>query len=177
MNCIPVIYQDNDLVVVEKPVNIPVHKNDFMPKDAPYLTKIVGQLTGKSVYNVHRLDSKTSGLIVLAFSKEIAHALTLQFEKKEVCKTYYAIVRGNPGEGTFDHKVIVKKKTNFRKEAKTHYKTLKSFKTDISYKDQAETSQFSGNNSGNGEVAPNKATFCKKPFRFNRRYTTWRFYT
>jgi tRNA pseudouridine65 synthase len=133
---IPVLFQDGHLIVMEKPVNLPVHKNDFMPHDAPYLTKLVGDMTGKWIYNVHRLDSKTSGAIVLALSSEIAHELTLQFERKKVKKTYYAVVQGNPGDGTFSDKVLVKKKSKFKKPAVTHYKTLKSITTNISYSDK-----------------------------------------
>jgi tRNA pseudouridine65 synthase len=133
---IPILYQDEHLIVVNKPIDLPVHKNDFMPNDAPYLTKVLGDITGKWVYNVHRLDSKTSGVIVLAFSSEMARELTLQFERKEVNKIYFAIVVGNPGEGTFDNKVLVKKKTKFKKTATTHYKTLETVQTKISYKDK-----------------------------------------
>jgi tRNA pseudouridine65 synthase len=133
---IPIIYQDANLIVVNKPVDLPVHKNDFMPHDASYLTKLVGDLTGKWILNVHRLDSKTSGVIVLVFSKEDARDLTLQFERKEVQKTYYAIVQGEPGEGKFDRKVLVKKKTKFKKPAITCFKTLKTVQTDISYKEK-----------------------------------------
>ena len=133
---IPILYQDEHLIVVNKPINLAVHKNDFMQHDAPYLTKEIGDLTGKWILNVHRLDSKTSGVIVLAFTKEIAHELALQFERKEVNKTYYAIVQGEPGEGSFDRKVLVKKKTKFKKPAVTHFKTLKTVQTNISYKEK-----------------------------------------
>ena len=133
---IPVLYQDDHLMVVEKPVGLAVHKNDFMPNDAPYLTKLLGDSTGRWIFNVHRLDAKTSGVMVLAFSTEMAHELTLQFERKEVSKKYIAIVQGNPGEGTFDDKVLVKKKSKFKKPATTHFKTLKSTETEISYKDK-----------------------------------------
>lgn len=131
---IPIIYHDEQIIVVNKPVDLPVHKNDFMPHDAEYLTKVVGDLTGKWIYNVHRLDSKTSGVIVLALEKEIAHQLALKFERKEVKKTYYAIVQGDPESGVFDKKVLVKKKTKFKKTALTNYKTVKSIPTKISYK-------------------------------------------
>lgn len=137
---IPVLYQDEHLIVVDKPIDLPVHKNDFMPNDAPYLTKLLGDLTGKWIYNVHRLDSKTSGVMVLAFSKEIAHELALQFERKEVQKTYFAIVQGNPEQGTFDEKVLVKKKTKFKKPAITHFKTLRTVQTRISYKEKENIS-------------------------------------
>lgn len=130
------LYEDDHIVVVNKPVDLPVHKNDFMPNDAPYLTKIVGDRAGKWVYNVHRLDSKTSGIMVLTYSKEAAHNLALQFEQKKVQKTYFAVVLGNPGSGTYNSKVLVKKKTKFKKPAITHFKTIKSIPTQISYKDK-----------------------------------------
>lgn len=129
-----ILFQDEHIVVCEKPIDLPVHKNDFMPNDAPYLTKALGQLTEKSVYNVHRLDSKTSGVMVLAFSPETAKNLTLQFERKEVDKTYFALVRENPGKGTFSEKVLIKKKGR-KKEAITHFETIKSVSTNISYKE------------------------------------------
>jgi tRNA pseudouridine65 synthase len=137
---IPILFQDEQLMVVDKPVDLPVHKNDFMPHDAPYLTKLAGDITGKWIYNVHRLDSKTSGVIVLAFSSEVAHDLTLQFERKEVNKTYYAIVQGNPGEGTFSGKVLVKKRSKFKKPAVTNFKTLRTVQTEISYKEKENVS-------------------------------------
>ncbi|MEE4196543.1 MAG: pseudouridine synthase [Bacteroidales bacterium] len=129
-----IIFQDQHLVVCNKPVNLPVHKNDFMPHDAPYLTKQIGQLLGKSVYNVHRLDAKTSGLIVLTFHPETAKHLTLQFERKEVEKKYYALVKGNPESGTFTENVFIKKRGK-KKPAITHFKTIESIKTNICYKE------------------------------------------
>ncbi|NOR73925.1 MAG: hypothetical protein GQ525_02075 [Draconibacterium sp.] len=137
---IPILFQDEHIIVVNKPVDLPIHKNDFMPHDAPYLTKLIGDITGKWIYNVHRLDSKTSGVIVLTFSSEMAKELTLQFERKEVNKTYYALVQGIPGEGTFNEKVLVKKKTKFKKPAVTNYKTLKTVPTIISYKEKENVS-------------------------------------
>ena len=71
---IPIFFQDEHIIVVDKAAELPVHKNDFMPHDAPYLTKLVGDLTGPWIFNVHRLDSKTSGLIVLTFSSEAAQS-------------------------------------------------------------------------------------------------------
>lgn len=135
---IPILYQDDQIVVVDKPTGLAVHKNDFMPHDAPYLTKLLGDATGKWIYNVHRLDAKTSGVMVLVFSPEMAKELTLQFERKEVVKKYVAVVQGNPGEGTFSEKLLVKKKSKFKKPAVTHYKTLRSVETDISYKEKTD---------------------------------------
>jgi len=135
---IQIIYQDEYLIVVEKPVDLPVHKNDFMPHDADYLTKLMGDITGKWIYNVHRLDSKTSGLIVLAFSSEVAHQMALLFERKEIKKRYIAIVQGDPGTGRFETKVLVKKKSKFKKPALTNFRTTKTIETGISYGDKQD---------------------------------------
>ncbi len=128
-----ILFQDDYIVIVDKPIDLPVHKNDFMPADADYLTKQVGELTGKSVYPVHRLDAKTSGIIALTFSRELASIFTKQFEQKTVKKAYVVICKDNPGEGCFDKQVLIKKKKK-RVNASTRYKTIKSITTQISYK-------------------------------------------
>lgn len=130
---IPILFQDEHLIVVDKPVDLPVHKNKHMAYDAPYLTKLVGDQSGKWVYNVHRLDAKTSGVVLLAFSSEMARELTRQFEKRTVGKTYLAIVKGIPGAGVFDQPVLDRKKGK-RVTAETHYQTLKTIRTDLSSK-------------------------------------------
>ncbi|WP_430810276.1 MULTISPECIES: RluA family pseudouridine synthase [unclassified Carboxylicivirga] len=130
-----VLYQDDYLVAVNKPVDLPVHKNDFMPADADYLTKLVGQLTDRPVFPVHRLDAKTSGLIVLAFSREVAAALAKQFEQRKVDKSYMLLCKGVPGEGVFTNEVLIKKKKK-RQAARTAYKTITTIETGISYKQE-----------------------------------------
>lgn len=132
---INILYEDDSLLVVDKPEGLPVHKNDFMPRDAAYLTKMAGKLKDRSVFNVHRLDAKTSGVIILALSQEAAKFMAQQFQEKAVRKKYIAIVKGNPGEGLFDEKVLVKKKSNFKKPAVTRFKTIKTVKTQLFSKD------------------------------------------
>ena len=133
MTQIPVLYQDEYLIVVDKPIDLPTHKNKHLAQDAAYLTKLVGNQTEQWVYNVHRLDAKTSGVLVLAFSSEMAKLLTQQFEKRTVSKTYLAIVKGIPGEGVFEQPVLDRKKGR-RVEAFTAYQTLETITTDLSSK-------------------------------------------
>ncbi len=134
-----ILFRDDDLIVVNKPVDLPVHKNDFMPADALYLTKLVGQLIDHPVFPVHRLDSKTSGVIVLALSRDVAAALSKQFEQRHVKKTYLMVCKGVPGEGVFDKPVLIKKKKK-RQAAETSYQTIREVETLISYKDQENVS-------------------------------------
>lgn len=131
-----ILHQDEYLVVINKPVELPVHKNEFMPADADYLTKLVGNLIGASVYPVHRLDAKTSGVIVLALSRDIANQLAIQFEQRQVEKKYLVIAKGEPdAEGVFDTPVVIKKKKK-RQNALTRFVKLSHVATDISYKDK-----------------------------------------
>lgn len=133
---IEILYHDEHIIAVNKPIDLPIHPNEFMAKDAPYLNKLIGEQIDKRVYNVHRIDAKTSGIVLLALSSEVAKTLTLQFEHKEVKKTYFAIVLGETeNEGIFDSKVVVKKKSNFRKNAITRYKTIKTVSTGIEHKE------------------------------------------
>jgi tRNA pseudouridine65 synthase len=136
---IPVLFKDDFIIVVDKPAGLAVHKNDFMPHDAPYLTKLAGEITGRRIFNVHRLDARTSGVIVLAFSTEMAHHLTLQFENKKVFKKYIGVVLGNPGEGVFNQEVRVKKRSQNRMPAVTHYNTIETVELDIKHKQNEKT--------------------------------------
>lgn len=135
---VAVLYEDEYFIVVDKPVGLPVHKNEHMPRDANYLTKTVGQQKGKSIYNVHRLDAKTSGVIILACTSEAAGILTRQFEQKQVSKKYLAITKGNPGEGTFNDEVMVKKKTKIKKPARTSFTTIFTIDTNLVSKNEEQ---------------------------------------
>lgn len=133
MEEISILYQDKNLIVVNKPIGLPVHKNKNMPRDAPYLTKLLGQQLDCSVYNVHRLDAKTSGVIVLALDTEAAHQLTSQFAAKTVEKIYLAIVKGIPGDGLFD-RPVKKAKRGAKAPSRTHYRTLQTVNTKMEHK-------------------------------------------
>ncbi|MGH1435783.1 MAG: RluA family pseudouridine synthase [Lewinella sp.] len=132
-NILPIIYQDEHLVVINKPISLPVHKSKGMANDAPYVTKWLGQQLECSVYNVHRLDAKTSGILLLALSPEIATQLTEQFARREVDKVYHALVKGIPGEGVFNGKVKKAKRGN-KATAETAYRTLRTVYTKWEHK-------------------------------------------
>ena len=98
-NPLPLLYQDEHLVVVDKPANMLVHRSELDPADTvTVMTELRDQL-GCWVYPVHRLDRPTSGTLLFALSSEIARVLALQFELHQVRKHYLAIVRGHPPLG------------------------------------------------------------------------------
>src|SRR6056300_771815 len=103
MPCI--LHDDNDYLVVSKQPNQLVYKSYYSRniKSIPLLNELEEILAYK-LHPVHRLDYKTSGLLLFAKSSESAKELQQTFEKREVTKTYLALVRGffNPSDGSID---------------------------------------------------------------------------
>ena len=134
-----IIYSDSHIIIINKPSGLPIHKNEYMPHDADYVLKYLGELTGKSIYGVHRLDAKTSGIMIFAFDSGTAEKLSAQFRGRDVKKTYHALVYGKPDdEGVFDFPVKDKnKRKNF--DAITKFKTLNSRSFDFPYHDKEQT--------------------------------------
>ena len=89
-----IIYEDNHLLVVDKPAGLSVLP-DGWEKDSEYLVKRLQDQYGK-IFIVHRLDKITSGVMVFARDAETHRVLNIQFENHEAQKTYHAILEGNP---------------------------------------------------------------------------------
>lgn len=96
-----VIYQDEALLVINKPAGLPTLVDGYYP-DAPYLLGLVKK-TIQPVWVVHRLDRQTSGVILFALSAQAHRNLNIQFEKRETQKIYHAIVNGIP---SWDRKTV-----------------------------------------------------------------------
>lgn len=104
---LPVLYQDNDLVVVNKPSGLLVHRSPIDRHETRFALQIVRNQIGQRVYPVHRLDKPTSGVLVFALSSEVARKLGEQMMAHQVDKTYVAVVRGfAPPQGEVDHALV-----------------------------------------------------------------------
>ncbi|MGH3497483.1 MAG: RluA family pseudouridine synthase [Nocardioidaceae bacterium] len=136
-----IVHDDPDLVVVDKPVGVAAH-----PSPGWTGPTVIGHLAGAGFTIatsgaaerqgiVHRLDVGTSGLMVLAKSEHAYSALKRAFKRREVSKTYHALVQGHPdpSSGTVDapigrhprqdHRFAV---TSDGKPSVTHYETLEA---------------------------------------------------
>jgi 23S rRNA (cytosine1962-C5)-methyltransferase len=104
-----ILYQDADIIVVDKPAGIPTHAAD--PRD-PYpadALRIVQAQTGLAYLGMHqRLDAETSGVLLFAARREANAALARAFEGREVRKVYLALVHGRPRQdaGVIDAPII-----------------------------------------------------------------------
>lgn len=122
-----IIFQDEDLVVINKPTGFHVHAPEKSPEKVPRSKIILQQLrnqVGKIVYPVHRLDVPTSGVLVFAFSSEMAGILSKQFQLPSSQKIYWAVVRGYVApEGMIDVPLL-SDSSNEMLAAVTKYKSL-----------------------------------------------------
>ena len=100
-----ILYEDDDLAIVNKPAGMMVHAGAGATEDRRNRGTLVNALlhhfTSLSTVGgemrpgiVHRLDKETSGLIVVAKSDEAHRKLAAQFSRREVKKTYVALVHG-----------------------------------------------------------------------------------
>ena len=126
---VEVLYQDEYCIAVNKPHGLLVHRTS-MSSDKEFLLQRLRDQCGRKVYPLHRLDRPTSGVVLFAFSKEIAAEFFRIFREREVKKTYLALVRGwTDDNGTIDSPL--KTSGGNEQDALTLYKTLEKFQLPI----------------------------------------------
>ncbi|MBI4234568.1 MAG: RluA family pseudouridine synthase [Chloroflexi bacterium] len=137
-----VVYEDQDLLVVDKPGGVPVHPSpghpahtlvNFLLAQCRDLSGIGGVIRPGIV---HRLDKDTSGLLVVA-KHDAAHlALARQLQTRQVAKSYLALAWGrpHPPEGTVEAPIGRDPRNRKRmavvpggRAARTRYQVLRSF--------------------------------------------------
>lgn len=103
-----VIFEDEQLLILEKPPNLVVNKADTVREESlqDQLEEYFGVKESKEGLGgragiVHRLDKETSGLLVVAKTSDAFENLTLQFKKREVGKEYLGLVHGQIKEREF----------------------------------------------------------------------------
>lgn len=123
---IEILYQDDALIAVNKPANLAVHRSKMVGNADEFLIDLLREQIGDSVYLAHRLDRATSGVLLVARSKEVAAALGEQFMGRSVHKQYLVVVRGwpDPDEGLVDYPLPGSRETGPRREARTRYRRL-----------------------------------------------------
>lgn len=135
-----IIFEDDDLCLVNKPHNIAVQGGTGMHKSLDDLFRLYQKSVNYKL--MHRLDKDTSGVLVFAKNQDSAKIIAESFKDRAVEKTYLAIVHGCPKnkKGVIDAPLL-KDFSNHKekmivhsdgKEAVTHYEVLAT-KNDLSY--------------------------------------------
>jgi 23S rRNA pseudouridine1911/1915/1917 synthase len=139
-----VVYEDKDLIVIDKPAGLVVHPaagnpdgtlvNALIAHCGPGMLSIGGEARPGIV---HRLDKDTSGLLVAAKTERAMASLAKQFANHTIERAYRCVVWGVPrqpsgviesqiGRNPFDRKRMTVLRAG-GKSARTHYKVLESF--------------------------------------------------
>jgi len=129
---IEIVFEDDYMIAVNKPNNYIIHQSHYARNiKETTLLEFLEQQLGYPVYPAHRLDRKTSGIIILLKDKEHVNQFQALFTANKIQKTYYAIVRGfSKDSGTIDSPVK-NDDTGVYKEALTKYETINTLALDI----------------------------------------------
>ncbi len=134
-----IVYEDEDILVVDKPADMPVHPslNNYTNTLANALMHYYSQKGEKFTFRcINRLDRDTTGLVLLAKHGISAGILSLQMQKREIHRTYLALVEGHFSApyGTIDAPIarkgesIIEREVNFEigEHAVTHYEVMQT---------------------------------------------------
>lgn len=130
-----ILYQDNDLVIVNKPAGLLVIPDRYNA-ELPSLKKLLESKLGQQIWVVHRIDRDTSGVICFAKNEESHKYLSGLFQKHDIGKYYLGIVNGRviPEEGRIEKPIdehpVIKGKMAVVKKGKpsvTDYKVLQQW--------------------------------------------------
>jgi len=129
-----VVYEDDDLLVVDKPAGVVVHPAPAHPVGTLAQALASRGAAGGEPFRpgiVHRLDRDTSGLLVVAKSEEVHRRLQDQLRRREVTREYLALVEGRPDarSGTIDapigrdrgRRTVISTRTDRPRQAVTHF--------------------------------------------------------
>ncbi|SHF42091.1 ribosomal large subunit pseudouridine synthase D [Fodinibius roseus] len=115
---IPVIFEDEHLLVIDKPANVLSQADHTGDPDVLTLCReyLAQQRSGSStvyVGLVHRLDRPVSGLMLLAKTRQSAQALARQIRDRTIQKTYWAVTEGDPPpNGVLTHHLLKDRNRN-----------------------------------------------------------------
>jgi 23S rRNA pseudouridine955/2504/2580 synthase len=119
---LPVVYEDEDIIVIDKPSGLAVQGGERVSR---CVDDLLAEQLGAKAFLVHRLDKDTSGLLLVAKTREAASRWSPLVAGGSVRKTYLAVCSGtpSPASGSIDDPV---EKGGRSQEALTRYRTLAS---------------------------------------------------
>ena len=136
-----IIFEDDYIICASKPNNVLVHHafHSRNVADEDSLLQLIFNEIELKVYPIHRLDRKTSGIILLAKQKEFVSKFQELFTNHEIQKTYFAVVRGFSPDLKVIDSPVKGRDAKVHKEALTHLKTLEKTILDIPVKPYASS--------------------------------------
>ena len=124
-----IIYETDDLIAINKPHGLLVHRSRMAADVKEFALQILRDQIGQQVWPAHRLDRKTSGVLLFTKKKEVNSVIQMIFQERQIKKVYKALVRGHMDEkGTIDYALS---NESAAKEAVTHYSLIENFEIEL----------------------------------------------
>lgn len=120
---LPILYLDEHLVAINKPHGLLVHRSPIARDAREFAVQLLRDQLDRRVYPVHRLDRKTSGVLLFALNELTNTSMQQQFSEGKIHKTYQAIVRGYT-EDSFEIDYALTREDGLTQEAFTKGRTL-----------------------------------------------------
>ena len=136
-----IVYKDDYLVAINKPHGLLIHKTSLAKDANHFAVQMLRDQLGQRVYPAHRLDRKTSGLLLFSLQKEHLDACFKMFREKTIQKKYKALVRGfTEDSATIDY--ALRSENGTLQEAVTHYTTFQRYEIALPF-GKFNTSRYS----------------------------------
>ena len=127
-----IIFQDEHFIAINKPHGLLVHRTSIAAEATEFALQQLRNQINQKVFPIHRLDRKTSGVLLFALDKESVKLIQEEFTEHRVIKKYIAIVRGFfPDEIEVDY--LLTNDRNKKQEAVTNFRRVKKTELDIPF--------------------------------------------
>jgi 23S rRNA pseudouridine1911/1915/1917 synthase len=144
---VKIIYEDNDILVIDKPQNLSVHPpsaniHDTLVNALLHMEKDLSTVSPLRPGVVHRLDKETSGVMVLAKNNPAHLNLVAQFGARRIKKEYFAIVWGKVEKERLVADLPIHRDAKNRLKMKVSFLGAKNARTDIKVKERFKDSSL-----------------------------------
>ncbi|MDR6563374.1 MULTISPECIES: pseudouridine synthase [unclassified Arcicella] len=144
---LPILFQDEHFVAINKPHNLLVHRSSIAADESVFALQLLRDQLNCWVSPCHRLDRKTSGVLLFALSAEADKEVKKQFEAHTIQKKYLALVRGYLPETGMTDRPLEREKGGFQ-DAITHFRCLQQVELQI------EVSRYPTSRYSLAEISP-----------------------
>jgi tRNA pseudouridine65 synthase len=129
---VEILFQDDYLVAINKPAGLLVHRSSIAKDATEFALQKTRDFIGGEVHPIHRLDRKTSGVLLFALNLDVLRVMQQLFNEGGVKKEYHAIVRGfADDDGEIDYALVNDRGT--KQNAMTSYSSIKKWEITKSF--------------------------------------------
>jgi tRNA pseudouridine65 synthase len=130
---LPLIYQDEDYIVIDKPAGLLVHRTQLDTHATEFAVQTLRDQIGREVFPCHRLDRPTSGILLFALNQKAHRFAQNEFAQHQTEKEYHAVVRGwTDDTGEIDYDLRSEEIPGRSQSAQTKYSCLARSQLEIS---------------------------------------------